>query len=328
MNYNRLKKANRPIITSDRIHLKNVLVRENTSKGGGGSLELYQLKTFIVVARTGNLTEAAAQLNTSQPAASAHLKALEKEVGFPLFYRTSKGMTLTEKGSNMLLEAQKILASIDDFYHVASVLQADSIETIRIGLNTDGKLLQTEKLIESLSASLPQVELHFINIKSEDFTRELINSKISAGFYYGNVALPSIHTIKLNSFRMVVVYPNTWNVPKNGLSLEYFAENSWIWTTQGCPFYRQSIDYFLERDIVPHRIMYIDDESLIGNLVQGEVGCSLLPEPIAMRFAKENMLQVWKGIDLHVDLNFGYSKDKKSDPVFREIGSIVNGMWQ
>lgn len=290
-------------------------------------MELYQLKTFIEIAHTGNLTEAAAHLNTSQPAASAHIKALEKEVGFPLFYRTSKGMTITEKGSKLLLEAQKILSAIDGFYQKATELQANSLEPIRIGLNTSGQLLRVEKLVESLSECLPQVELHFIDIKSEDFVQDLTNSKISAGFYYGHVAHPSVHAIKLHSFRMVVVYPNSWDVPKKDLSLEYFKEKPWIWTTKGCPFYKQSIDYFLQQDMVPQRIMYVDDESLIGKLVQGEIGCSLLAEPIAMRFVKDNMLQIWKGIDLHIDLHFGYLKDKKSDPVLFEIGSIVDRMW-
>lgn len=79
--------------------------------------------------------------------------------------------------------------------------------------------------------------------------------------------------------------------------------------------------------MVPQKIMYVDDESLIGKLVQGEIGCSLLAEPIAMRFANENMLQIWEGIDLNIDLHFGYLKDKKSDAVFLEIGSIVDRIW-
>ena len=293
-------------------------------------MELYQLTTFIKIAQTGNLTEAAGQLNTSQPAASAHLKALETEVGFLLFHRTSKGMRLTDKGTKLLAEAQKILASTADFHNKVSELQVDSTENIRIGLNTDGQLLRIEQLIQRISERLPQVELHFIDIKSEDFVQESNSSKIDAGFYYGNLTHPSLHAIRLCSFRMVVVYPDSWAAPE-GLSLEYFAGKPWIWTTQGCPFYRQSMDYFLEQGIVPHTIMYVDDESLIGNLVQGEAGCSLLAEPIAMRFAEAGRLQIWKGIDLRINLYFGYPEVKKDSPVrpvLDEIGSIVEGMWK
>ncbi|MFC0211891.1 LysR family transcriptional regulator [Paenibacillus chartarius] len=291
-------------------------------------MELYQLKTFIEVAQTGNLTEAAAQLNISQPAASAHLKALEKEVGFSLFHRTSKGMILTEKGSHLLLEAQQIDSRIESFYRKAAELQVKSAEPIRIGLNTDSKLLRVNELIGHISAHLPQVELHFINTKSEDFIQDLNDSKISAGYYYGCAAMPSVYSVKLRSFRMVVVYPKSWDVPGEGVSLEYFAQKPWIWTTQGCPFYRQSIDYFTHQGMIPQRIMYVDDESLIGDLVQEEVGCSLLAEPAALRFAGENSVQLWTGLDLHIHLYFGYPKEKRNDPVLLQIGSIVNRIWK
>ncbi|MNN61269.1 LysR substrate binding domain protein [compost metagenome] len=127
---------------------------------------------------------------------------------------------------------------------------------------------------------------------------------------------------------MIVVYPNSWDVPEKGLSLEYFAEKPWIWTTQNCPFYKQSIDYFLQQGIIPQRIMHVDDESLIGNLVQQDIGCSLLAEPIARRFAEKNMLKIWEGIELHIDLHFGYSKDKNSELALLEIGSIVDRIWK
>jgi DNA-binding transcriptional LysR family regulator len=295
---------------------------------GDGSVELYQLTTFIKIAQTGNLTEAAVQLHTSQPAASAHLKALETDVGFPLFHRTSRGMILTDKGAKLLVEVQKIIAATADFDHKVSELRANSIEKIRIGLNTDGQLLRIDQLINGISTDLPQAELHFIDMKSEDFIRELTSSKINAGFYYGDFAHPSIHAIKLNSFRMVVVYPNSWTVPEDGVGLEYFAVKPWIWTTQTCPFYKQSMDYFLEQGIIPHTIMYVDNEDLIGSLVQGEAGCSLLAEPIATRLASANRLQLWKGIDLQIDLHFGYARDKNSNPVLVDVGSIVERLWK
>lgn len=291
-------------------------------------MELYQLTTFVQIARTGNLTEAAGLLNTSQPSASAHLKALETEVGFLLFHRTSRGMTLTDKGVELLVEAQKILASAADFHNKVLELQANPTENIRIGLNTDGQLLRIEQLIQGISDGLPQIELHFIDIRSEDFVQELNSSKIHAGFYYGEVPHPSVHSIRLDSVRMVVVYPGSWAVPENGFTLEYFAAKPWIWTTQGCPFYKQSIDYFLKQNIVPQTIIYADDESLIGNLVQGEAGCSLLAEPIAMRFAEAGRLRIWDEIELQIDLHFGVPEVKKSNRVLVEIGSMVEKIWK
>jgi hypothetical protein len=95
----------------------------------------------------------------------------------------------------------------------------------------------------------------------------------------------------------------------------------------GLSLFKQSIDYFLQQNLLPLKIMYVDDEALIGDLVGRETGCSLLAEPIAIRFAEDNKLRVWKGVDLEIDLYFGYPKDKRSDSVLHEIGLIVEQMW-
>ncbi len=69
-------------------------------------MELYQLRSFITVAGENHLTRAAQKLNTSQPAVSAHIKALEEEFGFSLFVRTPKGMQLTPGGQALCTKAE------------------------------------------------------------------------------------------------------------------------------------------------------------------------------------------------------------------------------
>lgn len=291
-------------------------------------LEFYQLKTFMEIAHTGNLTEASILLNTSQPAASAHIKALEKEVGFALFHRTPKGMMITEKGSKLLVDAQKILDSVDQFYQKANDLYSNSIEKVRIGLNTDGEVLRIKDMIKLVSEEMLNIELHFVKTRSEDFIEDLKESKINAGFYYGRKMNSFVQAMKLHSYKMVVVYPNSWDLDPNDVSLEYFAKTPWIWTTKGCPFYRESMNFFENQGIIPQRIMYVDDESFIGKLVEAEIGCSLLAEPVAMRFAEEKMLKIWGEIDLNIDLYFGFPKDMKSDPVLIEMCSVLNRIWK
>jgi DNA-binding transcriptional LysR family regulator len=58
-------------------------------------VELAHLETFTAVYRTGTLTAAAATVHLSQPAVSQHLKALEAELGRPLFVRLARGVTPT-----------------------------------------------------------------------------------------------------------------------------------------------------------------------------------------------------------------------------------------
>ena len=61
-------------------------------------MEIYQLRTFLAVARLGHLTRAAEQLHLTQPAVSKQVKALEQELGVLLFERQPTGMVLTSEG--------------------------------------------------------------------------------------------------------------------------------------------------------------------------------------------------------------------------------------
>jgi DNA-binding transcriptional LysR family regulator len=60
------------------------------------NLELY--KFFYHVAKTGNVSKASEQLYVTQPAVSRAIKQLEEELGCLLFFRTSKGVKLTQEG--------------------------------------------------------------------------------------------------------------------------------------------------------------------------------------------------------------------------------------
>ena len=106
-------------------------------------MEFYHLRSFVVVAQTGNLTLAAKQLYTTPPAVSAHIKALEEELQVPLFIRTSKGMKLTEKGELLLKKAQKTLDSAFDLVNAAASSQDEIVGTFRLALNQKSAQLES-----------------------------------------------------------------------------------------------------------------------------------------------------------------------------------------
>ena len=96
-------------------------------------MELYQLRSFVTIAKVGQLTRAAEKLHISQPALSAQLKALEDELELTLFERTSNGMELTAAGKQMLEEAKKILSAAQGLYNEARALKGEVAGKASIG---------------------------------------------------------------------------------------------------------------------------------------------------------------------------------------------------
>ena len=74
---------------------------------------LVYLRTFLEAYRAGSLTRAAAPLGITQPAASAHLAALETMLGKPLFLRGARGLTPTPAADDLARQVAEGLDSLD-----------------------------------------------------------------------------------------------------------------------------------------------------------------------------------------------------------------------
>lgn len=72
-------------------------------------MTLQMLKYFIETVKYGSISKAAEQLFIAQSSLSVALRSLEAEIGHKLFYRTSKGVSLTRDGEEFLLYARQVL---------------------------------------------------------------------------------------------------------------------------------------------------------------------------------------------------------------------------
>lgn len=73
------------------------------------ALDLFQLETFLTVARERSFSRAAQKLYRTQPAVSQTIRRLEEELGEPLFDRSSRDGALTEAGLVLRDYAEKLL---------------------------------------------------------------------------------------------------------------------------------------------------------------------------------------------------------------------------
>ena len=83
--------------------------------------------TFLSVAQNESFRRAAEETNRSLPAVSMQVKQLEEQLGVALFQRTTRKVTLTQEGEQLLISARKALAELEvglsHIQHAADVQQ-------------------------------------------------------------------------------------------------------------------------------------------------------------------------------------------------------------
>jgi DNA-binding transcriptional LysR family regulator len=98
-----------------------------------------QLKVFVEVARTGNMTRAAEALHLTPPAVSMQVKEVEAQVGLPLFDRQGRSVVLSTAGEYFLVHAKRLLAALKEADDAMARLKRVEHGSLTVGMVSTAK---------------------------------------------------------------------------------------------------------------------------------------------------------------------------------------------
>ncbi len=96
-------------------------------------MQAQQLANVVAVAEHRHFTRAAEELGLAQPSLSASIKALETELGTPLFHRVRGNVSLTSAGEVLLPLAKRVLADMEAARQEVSALVELRGGRVRLG---------------------------------------------------------------------------------------------------------------------------------------------------------------------------------------------------
>lgn len=291
-------------------------------------MELYQLKSLVVVADEGSLTRGAERLHASLPAVSAHIRSLEEELGVELFKRTSRGMKTTRAGTMILPLARTMLATAEDIKATAQMLLGRVTGEAVIGLNTDSEFLRVTEIIDKVFKSHPQLKLGLVQSSSDKVIRDIRNSELDAGFVFYGTPFNDIDAIALNTCRLRVVAPAAWQDKVQGKSPEELLQLPWVWPASHCPF--RSIlaenDDIFPKD--PEERIVVDHEDIIRRLVVTGRGISIMREDEAEEELQAGtVVYCLEDYTLTTNIYFAYLKSRAEEPLIKALIKTVKSVW-
>lgn len=124
-------------------------------------MELRLLRTFRAVASAGSFTRAAADLGYVQSNVTAQIKALEREVGTPLFERLGRRIVITDAGRRLLPYAERILRLAEEASEELRSAGDEVAGTLRIGAAETLCAYRLPAVLRSLGARFPRLRVVF-----------------------------------------------------------------------------------------------------------------------------------------------------------------------
>lgn len=170
-------------------------------------MDLARLRVFQAVADEGSFSRAARTLFLSQPAVTQHIRALEAELGVPLFDRLGRRTTLTPAGESLAQHVPQILGLVRVAEAAAREAGGEASRTLRLGVSETLATYALPPLLRDLQKRLPETELRLTVADSAELLGALLNNAIELAFWFREGAHPQLEQRQIRSEPLVWVLP-------------------------------------------------------------------------------------------------------------------------
>lgn len=150
------------------------------------------LKYFMEVAQSENISRAAERLGITQPSLSLSIKRLEDNVGSNLLIRTKTGVKLTKAGLVLTKNIQSLVQEWEKIKSETNKNDTDVSGRYTIGCHPTVGLYSLPETVRSILKKHPDVDLKLTHDISRKITEEVINFKVDYGIVVNPVQHPDL----------------------------------------------------------------------------------------------------------------------------------------
>lgn len=246
-------------------------------------MELRHLEYFVAVAEEANFTRAAQRLHVAQPAISAQLQKLERELGQPLLDRSRRQTRVTAAGAEALPYARAALKAVADMRGAVDDLGDLVRGTVAIGTVT-AHHVDLPALLESFHRAHPGVEITL----GTDNSAQLIDALRAGRLDLAIVSIGSdehpdglgCHVVTDERIDAVVGLDDPW-AARRRVTVAELADRPLIALPPGTGI-RQRIEEACARSGLQPRVAFeADTPQALAELAARGLGVAVVPESVS-----------------------------------------------
>lgn len=286
-------------------------------------MDIKQLRHFLGLADELHFWRSSEQMNITQSTLSRQIKALEEELGIPLFDRNKRNVRLTTAGAFLRDEWQRLLAELDDVHRYARQINVGEAGAIRIGYPGSITHSFLPDLLTRLSTRHPELRVELMEIIVVDIEDSLLRYQVDVLFTRIPAVNPGLASRFLFAEPFALVVPESHPITAETFSdLQRVRDERFILPAlhNRNHYTDLLVSIFQTYQYTPNVCYESDFGSTILSLVARGLGISILPlsysyhAPLGVRFIK---------LDHHSTLHMLWRKENNS-PTIQNLLNTVN----
>lgn len=275
-------------------------------------MDFEQLRTFQQVCRLKSFSRAAEKLGVTQPAISAQIRSLEKEVGARLFDRDGGKVTFTAAGRLFEPFAEHCLQCQSHIFVAVNELYRSARGEVSVSASEATSLYVLPKVFAQYKKLYTRVNLNIVRAEHLRSLDAVMNREVDFAVVSMPVKDPRlvVHVIHRDDM-VLAVGPTHPLATQAAAKLDELLKFPLLMLKQGRQ--RTLLNNFFDTfDAHPHIAMELDSSELLKRLICAELGMGFLPYANVMDDAHAGLLKIVKveGMRLHRELALIFRKDR------------------
>lgn len=248
-----------------------------------GNINYEYYRIFYYVAKYGNITKAAAALQSNQPNVTRVMKLLEHSLGCQLLVRSQKGVALTQEGERLYEHVALAFEQLKKGEEELSGFAGLQSGCVAMGVTETALHLLVLEQLSRFKSEYPKVGIKIYNYSTLQAIAALKNGQIDFAVVTGPVPKrQGFSEVILQEFRDVLIGGEAFRKYAGAPhSLKEISEQPLVGLARGTVTYEYFNQLFLQNGLVYELDIEVAMADLILPTVAYQLGIGFLPEALA-----------------------------------------------
>lgn len=231
-------------------------------------MDILQLRYFLEVARTENITKAAERIRVAQPALSQTISKLENELDVKLFDRVGRSIRLNKNGKLLMQRSQEALLILDNVKREVKELDPASPRNIRLQVMAGSSILPG--LLSGFRSEHPAIQFQLVQLRPDNEYDLCITTSV-------NGIIPDSSRLLLEEEILLALPADHPLAKTKAIALADVRDIPFLSLDQNKPL-RQTMDIFCHAaGFTPEIVLETDNPATLRGMIAAGLGIAFIP---------------------------------------------------